>query len=309
MFLLGMNFCDLDPSISPIIIGGSGYIGSFLQKLFSSKGLRPIILGRSSSCDFYYDFSQPESIPSALWFDRVVLHLATSVVPSPLNSSSLTSAQIEIESFYKLLFQVSQFGCRRFVFLSSGGCVYGPSSCDLIHESHPTLPINPYGYLKLSCESLLHLFGSQYGLEFLIFRPSNCYGPNQFPRHGQGVIASFMQAVLLNSTITLYGDGSVERDYINVQDLANAILLSLDADFGDSRVFNVSSGCTYSLNFIIDQLQLFHDSPLNIKRLPARTFDAPRIGLDSSSLMSHLSWSPSIDFPIGLRQQWDSYSL
>lgn len=292
---------------SPLLLGGNGFIGTHLARHLRQKGLSPIVLGRQPECDILCDLNEPESIPASLFRGQVIVHLATSIVPAPLTRENLLAAEAELAAFRRLLLRADANHCARVIFLSSGGCVYGPSDTTSICEDHPTRPINTYGYVKLGCESLLGLFRHHRSLEATILRPSNCYGPQQKVRHGQGVIASFIQAIRTGEPITLFGDGSVERDYICVHDLVEAIDCLITVPTPDQWVFNVSSGRTYSLRWIIDELSRYHSGPVEVLQKPARPFDAPRVGLNPSALMKAIPWQPRVSLSQGLRQQWDSF--
>lgn len=295
------------PEASPLILGGSGYIGSHLVRHLRAHGFSPVVAGRGAGCDVPFHLSSPERLPPALLEERVVIHLASAVVPAALSAEGLAAAQAELDAFSRLLLHLEACRCGRLIFLSSGGCVYGPSQETLISENHPTRPINAYGYLKLGCETLMGLFRHQRAMDVVSLRPSNCYGPHQRVRYGQGVIASFISDIRSGQPITLFGDGSVERDYLSVHDLVRAITALISASALDDWIFNVSSGATHSLRWIIDQLQSFHGAPIAIDLQPARAFDAPRIGLDPSALMAAIPWQPQIALAAGLREQWDAF--
>jgi len=292
---------------SPLLIGGSGFIGTHLARHLRQKCFAPIILGRQLECDLVCDLNEPETIPSSLLRERVIVHLATSIVPAPLTAENLLVVEAELAAFRRFLLHADASQCARVIFLSSGGCVYGPSITTNIREDHPTRPINTYGYLKLACESLLGLFRHQRGLETITLRPSNCYGPQQKMRHGQGVIAGFIQAIRTGGKITLFGDGSVERDYICVHDLVAAIELLITAPMPAQSVFNLSSGRTHSLRWILNELSSYHSGSFEVLQKPARAFDAPRIGLDPSALMEAIPWQPRVLLRQGLREQWDAF--
>lgn len=304
-----MMFHKLSPNLSPLIIGGTGYIGSHLSHALLQHGYNPIVLGRSKVYDLFFDLSNPEGIPPDLVSERVVVHLATGIVPSLFSVSNLDLVHSELRSFSQLLSHLNTHGCKRFVYISSGGCIYGPSSSTLINEEHPTRPINLYGYLKLGCESILSMFRNDHDMDVVSLRPSNCYGPFQKVRKGQGVIPSFIQSIRNSEPITLFGDGSVERDYIYIEDLVNAIIKVIDIPTLPSWIFNLSTGRTHSLKFILRQLEDLSSMPILINSKPSRSFDAPCIGLNSSSLQKAILWKPKTSFTDGLAEQWRASGL
>ena len=148
-------------SDSIIVLGANGFIGHALLSSLEVLGKRVVKVGRRPPADLIVDNSIPEALPPKLLEGSTVIHLATSNVPGALAKHELACVHKELDDFARLLAHLDESGCRRFVFLSSGGCVYGSTSVELISEDHPTRPINPYGYLKLGCESLIHLYAHQ----------------------------------------------------------------------------------------------------------------------------------------------------
>lgn len=299
-----MNFSRL------VILGSNGYIGRNLVASVRSLDIEVVCVGRTAPADLLLDFVNIERLPKSLLEGSVVIHLATSLVPGPLCEAELLLVQRELDAFARLLSHLETSSVRKFIFLSSGGCVYGPSSVELIPEHHSTQPVNSYGYLKLACESLIHIYSHQRGLDSVILRPSNCYGPGQPVRHGQGVLASFIEKINLRHPIVLFGDGSVERDYLHVDDLVSAIISVSMCGKQTQKIFNVGAGKTHSLRWIIDTLRIIVPDPISIDYQPSRSFDVARIGLDCTALQSATGWKPCVQLDDGLKQLWiDSIRL
>ena len=114
-------------------------------------------------------------------------------------------------------------GVKRIVFVSSGGTIYGPSAQIPISETAPTDPITAYGVGKLAIEKYLALYEHLFGLDYRILRVANPFGPFQIPLKNQGVIAALISRALKNEPIEIWGDGSVVRDYIYVDDVVAAL--------------------------------------------------------------------------------------
>lgn len=287
-----------------VILGANGYIGRNLSTSLRGLGAEVVCVGRQAPADLILDLADVESLPKSLLEKSTVVHLATSIVPGSLGHGEFMAVQRELDAFARLLEYLDKVNARRIVFLSSGGCVYGPASVELISEDHPTQPVNSYGYLKLACESLIHIYAHQCNLDSVILRPSNCYGPGQPVRHGQGVLASFVERINLGKPIILFGDGSVERDYLHVDDLVSAIIIACKHDRLTQKIFNVGTGQTHSLRWIIDTFKLIAPDRISIDYQPSRSFDVPRIGLDSTAFQVATGWKPCVQLDNGIKQLW-----
>src|SRR5690606_29266876 len=120
-------------------------------------------------------------------------------------------------------------GVRRFVFLSSGGSVYGPVPGDrTIPETHPTNPISSHGVTKLMMEHFIRLHSHLDDLEHVILRVANPYGPGQIVKTGQGLIPALLQRHAKGLPVTVYGDGSAARDYVYIDDVVDAIVRAIN---------------------------------------------------------------------------------
>ena len=129
------------------------------------------------------------------------------------------------------------------------GC-YGNPDVNPIPETHPLNPICSYGIVKVAIEKYLFLFNQQHDLEYNILRVSNPYGANQQHYGVQGVIPTFLLKMLRREPITIWGDGTIERDYIYINDLIDVSVKAGKEMFND--VFNIGSGVLTSINEIIN---------------------------------------------------------
>jgi nucleoside-diphosphate-sugar epimerase len=141
----------------------------------------------------------------------------------------------------------------RFVFVSSGGVVYGEPEVRPTPESAPKVPESPYGVTKLAGEQYLYYYHRVHGLEYAALRYSNVYGPRQDPHGEAGVVAIFSTRLVEERPITIFGDGEQTRDYVYVGDVVAANMLVSDLDLPratslDDRGFNVGTGVETSVN-------------------------------------------------------------
>ena len=171
----------------------------------------------------------------------------------------------------------------RILFLSSGGTVYGNKEAMPIKEEDLPVPINHYGNLKLCIENTIRTFNRQMGLNNIIARISNPYGPGQDYRKGVGFIDAALKKAINKETIEIWGDGFVVRDYIHIQDVCK-MLGSLIEYKGSREIFNISSQKGVSQNEILKILhKLIPD--IKVEYLPYRTVDVPKIILDNTNIV------------------------
>ena len=176
--------------------------------------------------------------------------------------------------------------------LSSGGTVYGRPRYLPVDEEHPTEPISSYGIVRLACEKYVAMYSDRHQVPAQILRCSNVYGENQPAERGQGTIPTFLQRVLADEPLTVFGDGSIVRDYLYVGDLASAVLGLMDLP-SEPRLLNVGSGEGASLNRLIDLVGDLTGKQVQIDRRAVRPFDVHEIVLDVSRLRSLIDFEPT----------------
>ena len=237
--------------------------------------------------------------------DDIVVHLVSSTVPATSNIS-IPDELGDIEATARLLDACVRAEVGKVVFLSSGGAVYGPSDRPSL-ESDELLPISSYGLQKLAIEKLLALYGHQHGLPYCVIRPSNPYGPWQDPRKGQGVVAAFVHAALTGRPLRMYGDGSVVRDFIYIDDLVEGISSLLDYE-GDYSVFNLGSGRGYSMRQVAEVVRAQLPCAV-IERGEGRPVDVPSSVLDVSLIEREVGIRPRVGLDEGIGRVIDHQRL
>lgn len=207
---------------------------------------------------------------------------------------------MNLQGSLRLLEACRQAGVRRVVFISSGGTVYGRLQQSPVPEDHPTFPICSYGIVKLAIERYLHLFKVLHGLDYTILRVSNPYGPFQSTNGLQGAVQVFVSKLLRHESIEIWGDGSVVRDFLHIDDLVCALQLSAQMPEGMSGIYNVGSGHGTSLNELLEALTLV--SGLSSTRVyrPSRPYDVPHSVLDITKIGAELDWKPLVSLEDGL---------
>ena len=230
-----------------------------------------------------------------------VVFLASSSLPASANAD----VAAEVSSHVRMVVQAAETcslqGVKRFVFASSGGTVYGPTTKDTLTESDPTWPLNAYGVSKVAIEHYLRVIGSLRGMRTISLRISNPFGPGQSASRGQGFIAAAMSASLEGRELPCWGDGSTVRDFIYIEDVAEAFLRCCSYE-GASCVLNIGSGIGRSLRDVIADIEVTTGHAIGVVYSPVRNIDVPRNVLDISRAAAVLSWCPSVPYRTGLQR-------
>lgn len=293
-----------------LLIGGGGYIGSFLVPMLLASERRVTVLGRRPSPSYRLpagadyvqgSFSDARLLGNLLDKHHEVIHLAYASVPNTSFDNPLADLLENLPPTVQLF---SEIAARRgrLVLVSSGGTVYGEAITLPISEDHPTRPISPYGVTKLTLERYAHLYAATHGLQVICIRPANAYGEGQRPFMGQGFIATAIASALQGKAITIYGEHGTIRDYIHVADLASGIALALEsAQCGET--YNLGSGIGRSntdvLEAIASLLKQF-GCQVKVEHKPPRPFDVRENVLDSTALERQTGWLSRITFEDGL---------
>jgi UDP-glucose 4-epimerase len=298
-----------------LVTGGAGFIGSHVCDAFAADGwsvtaLDDLSSGRkenvSEGIDLVVsDIRSPEAAELVRdgGFDLISHHAAQIDVRVSVNRPE-HDASINIMGLLNLLESAVQGGVRRFVYVSSGGVVYGEPEHLPVVETAPKMPLSPYGVSKLTGEHYLRFYRHIHGLEGVSLRYSNVFGPRQDPHGEAGVVAIFGRAVLEGRPITVFGDGEQTRDYVYVGDVARANLLAANLDVSEARTiddvaFNVGTGVETSVNELADAIMNVTGRTVPVERAAARPGELKRNSLEPAKLMDR-SWRPEGTLEDGL---------
>ena len=187
----------------------------------------------------------------------------------------------------------------RFVFASTGGAVYGNPAELPATERCPTLPLDPYGTSKLACEYYLYTYKHNFGLETVVLRYANVYGPRQNADGEAGVVAIFTKAMLEGRPVTINGDGRQTRDFVYVGDVAAA---NVAASRYGSGIYNVGTGMPADIDTIGRELAKIIGYTQEIKHGPAKLGEVRHTYLDSRKAGLELGWEAAVELKEGLRR-------
>jgi UDP-glucose 4-epimerase len=312
-----MNYGDNKVLKRCLVLGGNGFIGGHLVDSLVASGHHVRIFGRPgamndcnfseeirNSVEFYEgDFSRGAEVKSAIDGVDCIFHLVSTTSPKSSNDDPVFDVETNLIGTIKVLEYIKDLKNIKFIFVSSGGTVYGQPAETPVKETDNTNPICSYGIVKLSIEKYLYLYNRLYGLNYSVLRLANPYGERQNPNSIQGVIPVFMLSILQDKPIKIWGGGGVARDFIYIGDVISALLMAMNAN-KTVRVLNIGSGVALSINKLVGCLEFVSGKAAIIEYLPERQFDVPVISLDISSAARELDWVPEVSIEEGLRITW-----
>lgn len=294
-----------------LITGGAGFIGSHVADAYLALGHEVAIVDNlctgsrenvPKNAQFFQadivDAGALKEIFSSFRPDVVSHHAAQiSVVDSVENPAY--DAGINIDGSLNVWQCARDFGTQRFIFSSSGGAIYGQVETSPVGEEQPANPMSPYGLSKMVFERYLTLLQSYSSLVPVILRYANVYGPRQGAQGEAGVVSIFARRLLEDKPCTIFGDGSMTRDYVYVGDVAQANCRALTQ--GDGGVFNIGSGLQTSTLELYGLLrQITGRGPEAPQFAPERAGEVRSIALECSRAAANLGWRPSTPLQHGL---------
>jgi nucleoside-diphosphate-sugar epimerase len=289
------------------VTGAAGFIGSHLAEALVARGHE--VVGLDSFTD-YYDPALKEENARGLDVRRVdlaedplelagfdgVFHLAGQpgvrsfgqVFPLYLRRNVLASQR---------LFEAAARDGVKVVFASSSS-VYGAAERYPTPESTPPHPLSPYGITKLACEHLADAYRRDFGLECVVVRYFNAFGPRQRPDMAFTRIA---WALADGSTFELFGDGDQSRGWTYVSDIVAGTILALEG----SGTYNLGGAIEASMNETIAMFERVSGCRLGIRRHAAGAGDQRRTQADTTRAREELGWEPVVPLDEGIVRQWE----
>lgn len=295
-----------------LITGGYGFIGSFVAERFYKEGYEVYIIdnlstGDKQNIDFKHkgyvlsvEDRKCEEIFRSNRFDTVV-HLAAQVNVKTSVEDPRLDSKSNVLGLSNILLLSQKYNVHKFIFASSAA-VYGNNDEVPLLESSVCNPISPYGINKWIGETYCNKWKQLYGLDTLCFRFSNVYGPRQGSVGEGGVISIFMEKVIKGNELVVYGDGGQTRDFIYVEDVADAIYRSSYSRL--DGVYNLSANTENSVNELIGALQGLHGSVAFVNS-EQREGDIYRSKLDNRRIANDLDWVPKNSFQEGLAKTYE----
>ena len=295
-----------------LVTGGAGFIGSNLCKLLRSEVHEVVVIdsllsGYRRNLDFDPDIRFMEAdirdkaaMETAVEGCDAVFHLAAAVGNKRSIDDPRLDADINVMGTVTLMEAARKAGVKRVVVSSSAG-IFGELKTLPIAEDHPIDPDSPYSASKLFEEKFSLSYSKLYQIGVVALRYFNVYGVNQrFDAYGN-VIPIFAYRMLRGEPVTVFGDGEQTRDFVNVQDVAQANYQAALAD-GVSGAFNLGSGTRITINALIGMMEEASGIKAKVEYGPPRPGDVRDSLADLSAARASLGFSPSVNFENGLRE-------
>ncbi len=288
-----------------MVLGGNGFIGTFLSKRLQNE-YNVIIYDRNEpSYSFNGTFIKGNFVEEINFFEilkdnniDIVFHLLSTTVPTENLDCIEDEIIMNVIPSIKLFKAMIKAGVKKLIFASSGGTVYGEYSGTPHKCEDSTNPISSYGVQKNMIESYINLFNLYYSTEFIIARISNPYGVWAQKNRFQGVIPIFINNLINDSEITIYGE--TIRDYIFIDDVIDALVLLKDYT-GTERKFNIGTGIGHTTSEIVEMLESkLKKNFVKINYEKIRKCDVKENILDISNTISELKWMPKYNIEDGI---------
>jgi len=264
-----------------LIIGANGFIGSYLVDSLAANGYivramdifssPPRFIKKDNIEIFKADLFDKHQISEALKDVDYFFHSFSATTPFSSEDDPYTDVESNLKHNVFIFEECVRAKVKKIIFISSGGAIYGHIAEEKTStEDDVPTPISPYGICKLASENYLAYFNQKYGLDYIIYRLTNPYGPRQRVRKNQGVIPNFLDKISNNQPIMVYGDGESSRDYIFISDVANMIEKTFIKKT-KHRIYNLGSGEQTTVNEIIKTLGSIKHQNLKAQYLLAPT--------------------------------------
>jgi UDP-glucose 4-epimerase len=297
-----------------LITGGCGFVGSNLIPLFLEKGYQVRVLDNFSNVDSQYiDKYDIEIIEGDITESAVVVKAITGVVGVihlAASGSVIESVKNPVDNFYNnvtgtfvLLNECRKQGISNFIFASTGGALIGNADPPVNEKSLPS-PISPYGSSKLCCEAYCSSFAHSYDMNITALRFANVVGKNSL--HKKGAVNVFMNSILKNNPLTIFGDGTATRDFLYANDLCLGIFKAFEKNLLGFNRIHLASGKETSVSQLAQTIITISgrkNYPINY--LPMRKGEVEKNFATYDFAKQVLNFEPKASLQDALSETWD----
>ena len=292
-----------------LVTGGAGFIGSQVAAAYVKDGHDVTVVDNLSTGflknvpgeAIFIKGDVNSTLMDKIFRDSAfdfVNHHAAQVNVRVSVEDPVKDAELNILSTVNLLKLSARHGIKHFIFVSSGGAIYGEQESFPAKETHKQEPVSPYGITKMAGEHYCRFFSCAHGLRTTCLRYANVYGPRQSPIGEAGVVAVFASCMLQGKTAVINGSGDQTRDYIYVGDVVEANRQVILKNVTGS--YNIGTGKETSVNQIFDLIKKHTGSNQERVHREAKKGEQPRSVLDASLFMKTTGWEPAVKVENGI---------
>ena len=293
-----------------LVTGGAGFIGSHIVDGLLRQGDEVLVIddmstGRRANVPGGAKLSELDIADPTVWGlmadfrPEAVSHCAAQISVAVSMADPVLDARINILGGINVGRAAIAAGCEQFVYISTGGALYGTLKYLPCDEDHPISPLSQYGLSKWALERYLRLLVPD-GIRLKVLRLGNVYGPRQVAQGEAGVVAIFGEKMLRGQQISIFGDGEQTRDFVFVSDVARAHQLALETR--DSLIVNIGTGEAKSVNTLFRLMAALTEYGLPPAHVNERPGEVSDICLDINRARQLLGWTPQVSLEDGLRE-------
>ena len=298
-----------------ILIGANGFLGRHIAELLESQGQPAIAVSRNPDRDFFARFAPSLHVMNAVDFassaggDAIaaadaIIYLVCHSVPSTFADEPWRELSENVQPALELFHRVAKISPKpKIVLLSSGGTIYGSEGTAPRSETAPTRPISGYGLGKLLAEQGLRFVSRTRQTRHAILRVSNPVGRWQTDAR-QGIVGVGLRAARDGVSVRLFGGGTQVRDFVDADDVAEAIVRAALDRTHDSATWNIGSGIGVSVIDMLDRISQVIGRPIAIEYAPARAIDVPHVVLDCRKVAADLGWAAKTPIEHSIASLW-----
>lgn len=297
-----------------VVIGANGFIGSHLVDALAQSGHTVTAFDRFSSRTPTFrapdvrviqgEFLSRADIEQAVAGQQYVFHFLSTTTPATAEADPTLDIRTNVAQTVELLDSCVAAGVEHLYFASTGGAIYGDQGLAEYSENDRALPVSPYAIGKLTIEHFLHYYRVTHGLRSTVLRVSNPFGTRQKPHSKQGLIPIALRQIALGRPVVRFGDGSMVRDYVYVEDLVQMVLpITGRETYHD--LYNLGSGVGYSVNEVFDSIRRVTGQEFDIVEQPVPPTFVDRVILNTDRYRSEFGAQPLTSLDDGIRLTFD----
>ena len=295
-----------------LVTGGAGFIGSHIVDRLLEKRFEVIVIDNLStgnkkninpkSTVYNADITDLRSLEKVFEKEKpdYVVHAAANIKVRESVKNPIHDANVNIIGGLNIFECCKNFHIKKIIYLSSGGAIYGDPKYLPVDEEHTIDPISPYGISKRALELYLNSCHEAHNLNFVGLRLSNVYGPRD-SEESDHIIPVLIHNILNDKTPIISGDGSQARDFIYVDDVADAVLMGLEKN-PKEKFFNIGTEKATSINELFNEIKSLLKSSISAKYKEENKSEVKKICLSIRKAKKELGWVPKTSLSQGMKE-------